>query len=81
MGNNIIQFNSGSTFRKGIMMYLANFFNLKNEKQKILKYFSKIDKDNDGELTFEELVDSYYKIVWLLLVWKHPLHEISFYSG
>ena len=47
------------------MMYLANFFNLKHEKQKILKYFSKIDKDNDGELTFEELVDSYYKIVRL----------------
>lgn len=40
-------------------MYFANYFDLRKEKDKFYKYFQSIDKDRDGQLSFEELVDSY----------------------
>jgi Ca2+-binding EF-hand superfamily protein len=40
-------------------MYFANYFDLKNERKKLYKHFESIDKDRDGQLSFDELVESY----------------------
>ena len=40
-------------------MFLANFFELKFEKKIIKKYFELMDDDNNGELSFNELVKSF----------------------
>ena len=45
-------------------MYFANYFDLKKERERFYKYFETIDKDRDGQISFEELVDSYsFKVV------------------
>jgi calcium-dependent protein kinase len=56
---NLSNFNRGSSLKKGIAMYFANYFDLKKEKETLYKYFQSIDKDRDGQLSFAELVDSY----------------------
>lgn len=56
---NICQMNRGSYLKKGIAMYFANYFDLKEEKKKLYKYFSKIDKDRNGMIFFDEFVDAY----------------------
>ena len=56
---NLCKFNKGSTLKKGIAMYFANYFDLKKEREKFYEYFETIDKDRDGQISFQELVDSY----------------------
>lgn len=44
-------------------MYFANYFDLKNERERFIKYFETIDVDNDGLLSFDEIVNGYsYKV-------------------
>ena len=60
---NLLQFNRSSILKKGIHMFLANFFDLKIEKKVIKKYFNVMDNDKNGELSFDELVEAYqYKV-------------------
>lgn len=47
-------------------MYFANYFDLKNEREKMINYFASIDTDNDGLLSFEEIVNAYQYKVFLL---------------
>ena len=56
---NLLQFNRSSILKKGIHMFLANFFDLKIEKKVIKKYFNVMDNDKNGELNFDELVEAY----------------------
>jgi hypothetical protein len=56
---NLCIFNNGSLLRKGIAMYFANYFDLKEEKKTLFKYFSIIDKDRNGMITFDELIDAF----------------------
>lgn len=56
---NLLQFNRSSILKRGIHMFLANFFELKFEKKIIKKYFELMDDDNNGELSFNELVKSF----------------------
>jgi Ca2+-binding EF-hand superfamily protein len=41
-------------------MFLANYFDLKKEKEEMQIYFTSMDIDKDGELSFEELSAAYY---------------------
>ena len=56
---NLCHLNSGSLLRKGIAMYFANYFDLKEEKRRLHKYFSLIDKDRNGMITFDELIEAF----------------------
>jgi Ca2+-binding EF-hand superfamily protein len=40
-------------------MYFANYFDLREEKKRLFKYFSIIDKDHNGMITFDELIDAF----------------------
>jgi len=55
---NLCDFSNGSILRNGIAMFFANYFDLKEEKKKFQKYFSLLDKDRNGLISFEELVDA-----------------------
>lgn len=57
--NNIFQMNKGSYLKKGIALYFANYFELKEEKNKFHKYFSMIDADRNGLIFFDEFVQAY----------------------
>ena len=56
---NLCDFSNGSMLRNGIAMYFANYFDLKEEQEKFQKYFALIDKDRNGLISFEELVDAF----------------------
>ena len=60
---NICSFRQNSLLRKGISMYFANYFDLKSERERFTNYFETIDTDNDGLLSYEEIVIGYsYKV-------------------
>ena len=40
-------------------MYIISFFDLKEEKDELLKTFKKLDLDHDGQLTPDELIIGY----------------------
>jgi Ca2+-binding EF-hand superfamily protein len=46
--------------KKGIFMFLANYFDLKQEKEEMQKYFEEMDIDKNGELSFDELSNAYH---------------------
>lgn len=53
-----------SFLKKGIMMFLSNYYELKKDKEKFLEYFKIIDGDKDGRLSFKEIVQIYtYKVI------------------
>ena len=56
---NLKNFNKSSYLKKGVSMYLANYFDLKEEKEKFYSYFKKMDQDQDGQLSFIELQHAY----------------------
>lgn len=56
---NLVTLNHGSQLRKGIAMYFANYFSLREEKRRLYKYFSQIDKDRNGMITFNELIEAF----------------------
>jgi Ca2+-binding EF-hand superfamily protein len=63
---NICRMNRGSYLKKGIALYFANYFDLKEEKNKFYKYFSMIDKDRNGLIFFDEFVNAYqFKVISL----------------
>lgn len=56
---NLCSLNNGSLLRKGIAMYFANYFDLNEEKRRLYKYFSLIDKDRNGMISFDELIEAF----------------------
>lgn len=56
---NLRSFNKSSSLKRGVAMYFANYFDLKNERERFYKHFETIDQDGDGQLSFGELVDAY----------------------
>ena len=57
--DNLQEFNRYAILKKGIYLFLVNYFDLKEEKQNLKEYFTLMDIDKDGELSFEELVSAY----------------------
>ena len=58
--------NRGSYLKKGIAMYFANYFDLKEEKNELYQYFSLIDKDRNGLISLDEFVDAYQFKVYII---------------
>ena len=52
-------FNASKLLKKGVLMFVANYFDLRHEKRRLMEYFDFIDMDDDGELSFDELAASY----------------------
>ena len=57
--SNLANFTSNFKLQKAVLIYFVNFFDLKEEKTRLLKAFQDLDKDHDGQLTKDELVAAY----------------------
>ena len=68
--SNLLYFNKCAILKKGVFMFLANFFDLKEEKRELKSYFTKMDLNQDGELCFQELVLAYgFKVTSIFCSW------------
>merc|ERR1711976_127490 len=61
--NNLKNFRSDYKFQKAVLLYIISFFDLKEEKDELLKTFKSLDLDHDGQLTHEELMIGYSKLM------------------
>lgn len=52
-------FNAKTEFQKAILLYFVSYFDLKEEKTKLLKLFKEMDTDHDGQLDREEIVAAF----------------------
>lgn len=59
--SNLKQFKAKYEFQKAILLYFVNFFDIKEEKNRLYKVFKSLDKDGDGQLNREELKAAYAK--------------------
>lgn len=58
---NMRAFTTSSKLQKAIMLYIISCFDLKEEKDELLKTFKALDLDNDGQLSKDELMAGYTK--------------------
>jgi calcium-dependent protein kinase len=58
---NFNTFYSNCRLQKAILIYFVNFFDIKEEKMKLLEAFKEFDKDHDGQISKEELILAYRK--------------------
>ena len=61
--NNLKNFRSDYKFQKAVLLYIISFFDLKDEKDELLKTFKALDLDGDGQLTKDELTIGYSKLM------------------
>lgn len=54
-----VRFNSKNEFQKAILLYFVSFFDLKEEKSRLLQIFKDLDKDHDGQLDKNEIAQVY----------------------
>lgn len=54
-------FQTKNNFQKAILLYYVTFFDLKEERAKMLKLFKEFDVDHDGQISKEEILNSYKK--------------------
>jgi len=59
--NNLKNFRADFKFQKAVLLYIISFFDLKDEKDELLKTFKELDLDHDGQLTHDELMIGYSK--------------------
>jgi len=57
--NNLVKFKSKFEFQKAILLYFVSYFDLKEEKKKLLQVFKEMDKDHDGQLDRDEILAAY----------------------
>ena len=60
---NLKNFNAKFKLQKAIILFIISFFDLKEEKDELLKTFKALDLDHDGQLTAEELLIGYSKML------------------
>ena len=58
---NLKNFRAHYKLQKAVIQYIVSYFNLKDEKDQLLKTFKQLDLDGDGQLTAEELFVGYSK--------------------
>jgi calcium-dependent protein kinase len=58
---NFSNFYSNYKLQKAILIYFVNFFDIKEEKQRLLQAFKDLDKDHDGQISKNELIAAYKK--------------------
>lgn len=56
---NLRSFKSRSILQKAIYFFFADFFDIRKEKEELLKAFKELDKNHDGQLTRDELISAY----------------------
>lgn len=44
-------------------MFMVNYLTTKEEKDEILQIFNELDTNNDGSLSYEELLTGYKKVL------------------
>jgi len=57
-----MKFRADYQLQKAVLLYIISFFDLKDEKDELLKTFKQLDIDHDGQLTEEELLAGYTQI-------------------
>lgn len=60
---NLKNFRTSSKLQKAVLLYIISFFDMKEEKDELLKTFQELDLDNDGQLTKDELLAGYCKML------------------
>ena len=61
--NNLKNFRAEFKLQKAVQLYIISFFDLKEEKDELLKTFKALDLDHDGQLTPDELLIGYSKMM------------------
>jgi calcium-dependent protein kinase len=61
--NNLKNFRSDTKLQKAVILYIISFFDIKEEKDELLKTFKELDLDHDGQLTHDELMIGYSKLM------------------
>ena len=62
ISKNFKRFCKENKLQRGIMCYIANYYDLKDEKARLLKIFKEMDTNGDGMLNREELTTAYREI-------------------
>jgi calcium-dependent protein kinase len=62
ISKNFKRFCKENKLQRGIMCYIANYYDLKEEKARLLKIFKEMDTNGDGMLNREELTNAYRQI-------------------
>ena len=55
---NLVKFQTTSQFQKGVLLYFVSYFDFKEEKQKLLNIFKTLDKNHDGQLDRNEILEA-----------------------
>jgi calcium-dependent protein kinase len=59
---NLKSFKTKIRLQKAVFLYFVNFFDLKKQRQQLLTVFKSMDKDFDGRLSYEEILNAYSQI-------------------
>lgn len=62
ISKNFNRFCKENKLQRGIMCYIANYYDLKEEKDRLLKIFKEMDINGDGMLSREEMFTAYKEI-------------------
>lgn len=62
ISKNFNRFCKENKLQRGIMCYIANYYDLKEEKDRLLSIFKEMDTNGDGMLSREELFNAYKEI-------------------
>ena len=62
ISKNFNRFCKENKLQRGIMCYIANYYDLKEEKDRLLTIFKEMDTNGDGMLSREELFNAYKEI-------------------
>lgn len=62
ISKNFNRFCKENKLQRGIMCYIANYYDLKEEKDRLLKIFKEMDTNGDGMLSREEMMTAYKEI-------------------
>ena len=60
---NMQNFRAEYKLQKAVLLYIISFFDIKEEKDELLKTFKALDLDHDGQLTPDELLEGYSKMM------------------